>query len=71
MSANDGLRRAEEKMRAAGQHEEAVRAFARAYERLVGGESALIGSDELEPVAGAPSSRSWTRAPRGRSTRWQ
>jgi UTP--glucose-1-phosphate uridylyltransferase len=54
MSADDGLMRAEEKMRAAGQHEEAVRAFARAYERLVGGESALIGSDELEPVAGAP-----------------
>jgi UTP--glucose-1-phosphate uridylyltransferase len=40
-------------MRAAGQHEEAVRAFARAYERLVGGESALISSDELEPVADA------------------
>jgi UTP--glucose-1-phosphate uridylyltransferase len=55
MTGADGLQRAEEKMRAAGQHEEAVRAFARAYERLVGGESALIGSDELEPVAGAPS----------------
>jgi len=53
MIGADGLQRAEEKMRAAGQHEEAVRAFARAYERLVGGESALIRSDELEPVAGA------------------
>jgi UTP--glucose-1-phosphate uridylyltransferase len=53
MTGADGLQRAEEKMRAAGQHEEAVRAFARAYERLVGGESALIRSDELEPVAGA------------------
>ena len=52
-------------MRAAGQDEEAVRAFARAYERLVGGESALIGSDELEPVAGAPALESWTRAPAG------
>jgi UTP--glucose-1-phosphate uridylyltransferase len=54
MTGADGLQRAEEKMRAAGQHEEAVRAFAGAYERLVGGESALIGSDELEPVDGAP-----------------
>ncbi len=41
-------------MRAAGQHEEAIRAFARAYRRLESGESALIGSQELEPVAGAP-----------------
>jgi UTP--glucose-1-phosphate uridylyltransferase len=55
MRDSDGLQRAEAKMRAAGQHEEAVRAFARAYERLVGGDSALIASDELEPVAGAPS----------------
>jgi UTP--glucose-1-phosphate uridylyltransferase len=50
MSAQ-GLRAAEQKMRAAGQDEGAVRAFARAYERLVAGESAYIASDELEPAA--------------------
>ncbi len=55
MTTENGLKQAEEKMRAAGQPEEAIRAFARAYERLVSGESALIGSDELEPVAGAAS----------------
>jgi UTP--glucose-1-phosphate uridylyltransferase len=49
-----GLQAAEEKMRAAGQPEEAVRAFARAYERVAGGESALIGSDELEPAQEVP-----------------
>ena len=37
-------------MRAAGQHPEAIRAFRSAYERLVGGESGLVPSAELEPV---------------------
>jgi UTP--glucose-1-phosphate uridylyltransferase len=41
-------------MRAAGQPEEAIRAFARAYERVAGGESALISSDELEPAQDVP-----------------
>jgi UTP--glucose-1-phosphate uridylyltransferase len=53
MSA-EGLRAAEDKMRAAGQPEEAVRAFARAYERVAGGESAVIWSDELEPAQEVP-----------------
>jgi UTP--glucose-1-phosphate uridylyltransferase len=47
----DGVRAAEEKMRAAGQHEEAIRSFRSAYERLAAGESGLLASDELEPVA--------------------
>jgi UTP--glucose-1-phosphate uridylyltransferase len=54
MSA-EGLRAAEDKMRADGQQEEAVRAFARAYERLERGESAVIPSDTLEPAADVPS----------------
>jgi UTP--glucose-1-phosphate uridylyltransferase len=45
-----GLRAAEEKMRAAGHHDEAIRNFRNAYERVDHGESALIGSDELEPA---------------------
>ena len=47
----NGLRAAEQKMRAAGQHEEAIRAFRAAYERLAAGESGLLASDELEPAA--------------------
>ncbi len=54
MSA-EGLRAAEEKMRADGQDGEAMRAFARAYERLEAGESAVIPSDSLEPAADVPS----------------
>ena len=54
MSA-EGLRAAEDKMRADGQDEEAVRSFARAYERLEAGESAVIPSDSLEPAADVPS----------------
>jgi UTP--glucose-1-phosphate uridylyltransferase len=45
----DGLKAAEEKMRAADQPEEAIRSFRSAYERLVGGESAMLPSAELEP----------------------
>jgi UTP--glucose-1-phosphate uridylyltransferase len=45
---SDGLQMAEQKMRDAGQAEEAVAAFARAYRRVVQGESALISSSELE-----------------------
>jgi UTP--glucose-1-phosphate uridylyltransferase len=46
----EGLRAAEEKMRAAGQSEEAIRAFRSAYERLVAGERGLLPSAALEPV---------------------
>jgi UTP--glucose-1-phosphate uridylyltransferase len=53
MSA-DGLRAAEEKMRAAGHHEEAIRAFRSAYERLVAGESGMLPTAELEPAGDAP-----------------
>jgi UTP--glucose-1-phosphate uridylyltransferase len=45
-----GLEAAEQKMRDAGQPEEAIRSFASAYERLVGGESAMLPSAELEPA---------------------
>lgn len=44
----------EQKMRAAGQHEEATKAFRQAYERLRAGESAVLPSAELEPAAGVP-----------------
>ena len=49
-----GLRAATEKMRAAGAHEEAIRAFQSAYSRLQLGEQALIPSAELEPVGDVP-----------------
>jgi UTP--glucose-1-phosphate uridylyltransferase len=54
MTATNGLRAAEEKMRAAGQPEEAIRSFRSAYRRLVSGESALIPSAELEPAGEVP-----------------
>jgi UTP--glucose-1-phosphate uridylyltransferase len=53
MSA-EGLRAAEEKMRAAGQPEEAIRAFAHSYERVERGESAFLRTSELEPVRDVP-----------------
>jgi len=46
----DGLQAAEEKMREAGQPDEAIRSFHSAYERLVGGESSMLPSRELEPA---------------------
>jgi UTP--glucose-1-phosphate uridylyltransferase len=49
-----GLQLAEAKMRDAGQPEEAIRAFRNAYERLLGGESALLPSAELEPAGDVP-----------------
>jgi UTP--glucose-1-phosphate uridylyltransferase len=45
---------AEEKMRAAGYDEEAIRSFQSAFDRLAQGESALIASDELEPAGDVP-----------------
>jgi UTP--glucose-1-phosphate uridylyltransferase len=53
MSA-EGLRAAEEKMRAAGQPEEAIRSFRSAYERLVGGQPAFLRSADLEPAGDVP-----------------
>jgi UTP--glucose-1-phosphate uridylyltransferase len=52
MSA-EGLRAAEQKMRAAGQPEEAIDAFRRSYERVERGESAYLRSEDLEPVSDA------------------
>jgi UTP--glucose-1-phosphate uridylyltransferase len=53
--SEQGLQAAEAKMRDAGQPEEAIRAFRNAYERLIGGESALLPSSELEPAGEVPS----------------
>jgi UTP--glucose-1-phosphate uridylyltransferase len=50
-----GLQAAEGKMRAGAQSEEAIAAFGSAYQRLVGGESAMLASSELEPAADVPS----------------
>ena len=50
MTTQAGLEAAEQKMREADQPDEAIRSFASAYERLVGGESALLPSAELEPA---------------------
>jgi UTP--glucose-1-phosphate uridylyltransferase len=52
--SNDARAAAAEKMRADGQHEEAIGAFLSAYDRLVGGDEALIPSDTLEPAGEAP-----------------
>lgn len=50
MTGEDGLKAAEKKMRDAGQPEEAIRSFRNAYERLTGGESAMLPTAELEPA---------------------
>ncbi|HUO71863.1 MAG TPA: UTP--glucose-1-phosphate uridylyltransferase [Solirubrobacteraceae bacterium] len=52
--SDEGLTAAEEKMRAAGHSEEAIRSFRNACERLVKGEAALIRTDELEPAGDVP-----------------
>jgi len=49
-----GLEAAQAKMRAAGAADDAIRAFARAYERLESGESILLASADLEPVEDVP-----------------
>ncbi len=49
-----GMRAAVEKMRAAGAHPEAIRAFESAYERLESGETAMLPSAELEPAGDVP-----------------
>ncbi|MGH2869946.1 MAG: UTP--glucose-1-phosphate uridylyltransferase [Solirubrobacteraceae bacterium] len=50
----DGRATAAEKMRAAGAHEEAIRAFESAYARLVSGQEALLPTAELEPAGDVP-----------------
>ncbi len=50
--SDDARTAAAEKMRADGAHEEAVRAFLSAYDRLLAGEQALIPSDSLTPADG-------------------
>ncbi|MGI8902127.1 MAG: UTP--glucose-1-phosphate uridylyltransferase [Solirubrobacteraceae bacterium] len=51
----DVLAAAEKKMRAAEQHEEAIRAFRSAHERLLGGQSPVIATADLEPAGDVPS----------------
>ena len=41
-------------MRDAGHSDEAIRAFASAYERLAGGESGMLPTAELEPATDVP-----------------
>jgi UTP--glucose-1-phosphate uridylyltransferase len=53
MSAT-AIQAAEEKMRAAGQHSEAIANFRSAFERLAAGESGLLESAELEPASEVP-----------------
>ena len=49
MSAS-GLSAAEQRMRERGEADDAIRSFARAYQRYAAGESATISSAELEPA---------------------
>ncbi len=49
-----GLTAAEDKMRADGQSEQAIRSFRSAYERLRAGESGTIRTVDLEPATGVP-----------------
>ena len=53
MSA-DGLKAAAAKMEAAGQPEEAVRAFSNAYRRLAEGQAVMLASAALEPADDVP-----------------
>jgi UTP--glucose-1-phosphate uridylyltransferase len=50
----EGLRAAIEKMRQAGAHEEAIRAFESAYRRLESGQETMLPSSELEPAGDIP-----------------
>ncbi|MFL5862241.1 MAG: UTP--glucose-1-phosphate uridylyltransferase [Solirubrobacteraceae bacterium] len=49
-----GMQAAIEKMRAAGAHPEAIRAFESAYGRLESGETAMLPSADLEPAGDVP-----------------
>jgi UTP--glucose-1-phosphate uridylyltransferase len=50
MNDDPGRRAAANKMRAAGAHAEAIRAFESAYSRLTSGQSTMLPSSELEPA---------------------
>jgi UTP--glucose-1-phosphate uridylyltransferase len=52
--SQSGMRAAVEKMRAAGAHPEAIRAFELVYERLDAGETTMLPSAELEPAGDVP-----------------
>jgi UTP--glucose-1-phosphate uridylyltransferase len=49
--SDEGMRAAADKMRQAGAHEEAIRAFESAYRRLESGDEAMLPTSELEPAA--------------------
>jgi UTP--glucose-1-phosphate uridylyltransferase len=61
--SSSGLAIAQEKMRAAGQPEGAIRSFSRAYELLVGGAETMLASTELEPVDDVAALEQLPRAP--------
>ena len=75
MSAS-GLSAAEQRMRERGEADDAIRSFARAYQRYAAGESATISSAELDPagegvheleeLADADPARALAREPRRR-----
>jgi UTP--glucose-1-phosphate uridylyltransferase len=52
--SEEGLRAAADKMRDAGAHEEAIRAFESAYRRLESGAEAMLPSADLEPAGEIP-----------------
>ncbi len=54
MTDDAGLRAAAEKMRGAGAHPEAIRAFESAYSRLTSGQATMLPSSELEPAGDVP-----------------
>jgi UTP--glucose-1-phosphate uridylyltransferase len=49
-----GMRAGAEKMRSAGAHEEAIRAFESAYRRLESGDEAVLPTADLEPAGDVP-----------------
>jgi UTP--glucose-1-phosphate uridylyltransferase len=51
---DDAVHAAEQKMRTAGQPEEAIRSFRSAYRRLVSGESVMLATAQLEPTGQVP-----------------
>ena len=52
--SDEGIRAATAKMRDAGAHEEAIRAFESAYRRLESGAEAMLPTAELEPAGEVP-----------------
>jgi UTP--glucose-1-phosphate uridylyltransferase len=53
-TSDDAMQAGADKMRAAGAHEEAIRAFESAYRRMVSGGAAMLPSAELEPAGDIP-----------------